>query len=231
MVLPGGLAVKALGGYDFWADDRESGFPTQEATKVSSLDVAGYLGSSTRKILLSAYHLRSFNSKLDRLAPQDFSVEAGPDDPFISLDADSDGCVLQSFAALDAFACAAAWHFGPGKDDAARHGFSFRLLAAPPPPSMSLVVGRLATSSRYKELRTQRHRAGHRGVTTETRNFRTDVGIRLKTIDGSDAQEVLTRLFRWTQHATRLLQGLACLQGWPGHEWAYLLNRWPVVLP
>lgn len=54
-------------------------------------------------------------------------------------------------------------------------------------------------------------------------------GFRLKTVDGDNAKEVLGRLFGWGYPAVRLLQGLACFQQWPGHEMAYLLNRWPFV--
>jgi hypothetical protein len=61
------------------------------------------------------------------------------------------------------------------------------------------------------------------------RNFSLDRGLRLETVDREDAEELLRRLFVWTQHAVRLLQGLACFQSWPGSgpSETYLLNRWP----
>jgi hypothetical protein len=194
--------------------------------------VASYLGSSTRKVLLAAHHLRSFKADFARL-PREAFGEVGPEDPFVPLDAHVDGCVLQLFAAMDAFACAAAWHFGLRVGGTAPDGYSFGLLARSLPISIAEIVARIAASSRYGELRKQRHRAGHRGVISTKRSFSMDRGLRLETVDREDAGEVLGRLFVWTQHAVRLLQGRACLEGWPGsgHDETYLLNRWAPLTP
>jgi hypothetical protein len=192
-----------------------------------ALKIATYIGSSTRKVLLAAHHLRSFREGFARL-PLTASSEAGPEDLFIPLDAHADGCVLQLFAAMDAFACAAAWHFGLRVDDTRPDHYSFGLLAKSPPISIAEIVERIATSRRYGELRRQRHRAGHRGLVFPIRSFAMHAGRRLETIDREEAEEVLSCLFVWTQHAVRLLQARACFQGWPGtgdHE-TNLLNRW-----
>jgi hypothetical protein len=160
--------------------------------------VATYLGSSTRKVLLASHHLGSFRDEISRLPLEAFGAEAGPSDPFISLDA---------------------------------HADSFALLAQSPPNAITEIVGRIASSARYRELSEQRNRAGHRGVLSQKRSFSQEKGLRLETVEREDAGEVLRRLFVWTQHAVRLLQGVACYQGWSGYELAYLLNRWPPLGP
>jgi hypothetical protein len=85
--------------------------------------IATYLGSSTREVLLAGHHLRSFRAGFAQLPLTAFS-EVGPDDPLVPLDAHADGCVLQLFAAMDAFACAAAWQFNLGPRDAEREKYS-----------------------------------------------------------------------------------------------------------
>jgi hypothetical protein len=199
---------------------------------VSALTVASYLGSSTRKVLLTAHHLREFKAQFAHLRQTgEFSGTGGPDDPFLPAEAHADGCVLQLFAALEAFSCAAAWHFQLGGRDKDRDEYSFRRLAQAPPVSIATVVGKLASSIRYRELGNQRHRAGHRGLVSQRRSFSRDIGLRLETVDRVAAEEVLDPLFKWGQQAVRLLQGLACLQAWPGSklEETYLLNRWPPI--
>jgi hypothetical protein len=193
-----------------------------------ALRIATYLGSSTRKVLLAAHHLRSFSGGFSQL-PLTASSEVGPEDPLIPLDAHADGCVLQLFAAMDAFACAAAWHFGLRAGDTIPDRYNFGLLAKSPPISIAGIVGRIGSSPRYGELRRQRHRAGHRGVVSPIRSASMHAGFRLETVDREEAGEVLGRLFVWTQHAVRLLQASACFQGGPGsgYQETYLLNRWP----
>jgi hypothetical protein len=180
--------------------------------------VATYLGSSTRKVYLARFHLTGFRQGLELLNREDDRLEPGPEDAWIEIDAHADGCVLQLFGALDAFSCAAAWHYRLSDANL----FSLGRLAKDCPADLEAEVVEIFGSSEWERLRQLRHLASHRGVVTEKRS--TDSKRRtVKTKDREEVLPILESLTPWGEQAVHNLQQGALTLAWDGYKDAHLL--------
>jgi len=177
-------------------------------------NAASYLGSSTRKVWLSMFHLRALEDAIGAGRREDFFAEPGPDEPFSAIYAHADGCILQMFGSLDAFACAVAWYFGlaPAVE---RDRYSFGKLTCTAPPVLVASVARVAGSPHWADLNKFRHHAAHRGVIPERTRLSVEPAEkpRFLTEEGADVLGVLQGLVNWGGGAVRDLQ--AAVRWWP----------------
>jgi hypothetical protein len=149
------------------------------------------------------------------------------------MEAHADGCVLQLFAAFDAFACAAAWRFRLAENDDLLDRWTFWTLADKPPSEIGDEVRQARDSSEYVQLRELRHAAGHRSLVAGAARLG-ESGVRLVTaetkytVEPDNVLDIIGMLRAWAEPTMASLQTLALSQGWPSeYSRPYLLVDYP----
>ena len=180
-----------------------------------------YVALSWRKVEIARRHLIELEKGL--LAAQ-ADEPPDPTDSRAALEGHADGCVVQAYAAFDAFACAVATHFDldhPGY--ASFRNITDRLPGVPAGTPVAAEAWRVKFAIEeevhdvhWRALSFYRRIAGHRGVVGECSTFNIDDGfvLRVDALDGPDPEraEVTTILYRtlgWTAEKVHGLHELA----------------------